>query len=227
MAKRIPVPATSRRRFLTNAAGVATGGTVLALAGAATAVVPAVIHASPAPSAPDPIFAVIERHRAENLAYDKALGDQGKLEESLPDDFRRNPRVQFGMKDGQPYYLYSHNDIDRRLEWAPDFARTPKIRAELHAEFDRDVEEILQKRDEYGLTAAELRSGTLSDSCLKLALEIATTVPTSMAGVAAVLRYANEFEDGGMEWPDTDTIGADGWHYQLRQTLAEALGAMI
>jgi len=87
--------------------------------------------------------------------------------------------------------------------------------------------EILQKRDEYGLTAAELRSGTLSDSCLKLALEIATTVPTSMAGVAAVLRYANEFEDGGMEWPDTDTIGADGWHYQLRQTLAEALGAMI
>ena len=44
-----------------------------------------------------------------------------------------------------------------------------------------------------------------------------------MAGVAAVLRYANEWEYDGEEWPDTDTIGSEGWHYQLRQTLAEAI----
>jgi hypothetical protein len=31
-----------------------------------------------------------------------------------------------------------------------------------------------------------------------------------MAGVAAVLRYANEFENSGEEWPETDTIGSDG-----------------
>jgi hypothetical protein len=31
-----------------------------------------------------------------------------------------------------------------------------------------------------------------------------------------VLRFANEVEDEGNEWPDTDTIGAEGWHYQLR-----------
>jgi hypothetical protein len=185
------------------------------------------IQASPAPSAPDPIFAAIEQHRAETMAYDKAIGDQDKLEESLPDEVRRNPHVQFGMKDGQPYYFYSHNDIDHHLEWVPDFARTPKIRAELHAEFDRDVKEILQKQDECGLHAAELRSEMLCWSCHKLAWNIATTVPTSMAGVMAVLRYVNEWEDAGEEWPGTDTIGADGWHYQLRQTLAKALGAMI
>jgi hypothetical protein len=47
---------------------------------------------------------------------------------------------------------------------------------------------------------------------------LATTPPTTLAGVAAVLRFANEIEDGGMEWPHTDAIGREGWHYQLRAT---------
>jgi hypothetical protein len=56
---------------------------------------------------------------------------------------------------------------------------------------------------------------------------LATTPPTTLAGVAAVLRFANEIEDGGMERPDTDAIGPDGWHYQLRATMAAALEALI
>jgi hypothetical protein len=56
---------------------------------------------------------------------------------------------------------------------------------------------------------------------------LATTPPTSLAGVAAVLRFANAIEDGGMEWPGTDTIGAEGWHYQLRATMAAAIEALI
>ena len=50
---------------------------------------------------------------------------------------------------------------------------------------------------------------------------------TTLAGVAAVLRFANEIEDGGMEWPATDTIGPEGWHYQLRATMAAAIEALI
>jgi hypothetical protein len=197
-------------------------------AAVAVAAVPAAANASSAALAQiDPIFAVIERHRAESRAYDQAIGDQSKLEETLPEEITRSPRVQFGMKDGQPYYLHSHHDIDDRLEWMPDFARTPEIRARLYDEFGLDVAEILAKQDECGLAAAELRTEQLSYSCQKLAWAIATTVPTSMAGVAAVLRYANEWEDAGEEWPGTDEIGSDGWHYQLRQTLAEALGAII
>jgi hypothetical protein len=57
--------------------------------------------------------------------------------------------------------------------------------------------------------------------------KLATTHPTTLAGVAAVLRFANEIEDGGMEWPNTDAIGADGWHYQLRATMAAAIEALI
>jgi hypothetical protein len=195
-------------------------------AAVAVAAVPAAANASPA--ALDPIFAVIERHRVESRLYDEAIVDQSNLEETLPEEITRSPRVQIGLRDRvNPWYLHSRHDIDLYLKRAPDFASTPKIRARLHDEFDRDVAEIKAKQDQCGLTAAELRTEHLCNSCQKLAWAIATTVPTSMAGVAAVLRYANEWEDAGEEWPGTDEIGSDGWHYQLRQTLAEALDAII
>jgi hypothetical protein len=57
--------------------------------------------------------------------------------------------------------------------------------------------------------------------------KLVTTPPTTLAGVAAVLRFANEIEDGGMEWPNTDAVGPDGWHYQLRATMAAAIEALI
>jgi hypothetical protein len=57
--------------------------------------------------------------------------------------------------------------------------------------------------------------------------KLATTPPATIAGVAAVLRFANEIEDAGGEWAHTDTIGRDGWHYQLRATMATAIEALI
>ncbi|WFU57741.1 hypothetical protein QA639_09640 [Bradyrhizobium pachyrhizi] len=53
------------------------------------------------------------------------------------------------------------------------------------------------------------------------AWNLAPTTPT-MANVAAVLEYVNRYEDAGEEWPGTDTIGPEGWHYKLRQTMAVA-----
>jgi hypothetical protein len=57
--------------------------------------------------------------------------------------------------------------------------------------------------------------------------KLARTLPTTLAGVAAVLRFANHIEDVGMEWPDTDTIGREGWHYQLRATMAQAVETIV
>jgi hypothetical protein len=209
----------SRRSILGAIAGSA------AAAGGIAGLTPVIASALPA----DPIYAAIERHRAESRAYDKAIGDQSKLEETLPEEVKRSPRVQFGLKDRvNPYYLHSHHDIDHRLGWMPDFGSTPEIRARLHAELDRDIAEILAKQDQCGLTAAELRTESLCWSLHKAACAIATTVPTSMAGVAAVLQYANEWEDAGEEWPDTDTTtGGAGWHYLLRQTMAAAIEALV
>jgi hypothetical protein len=57
--------------------------------------------------------------------------------------------------------------------------------------------------------------------------KLANTPPTTLAGVAAVLRFANEIEDSNNEWPNTDTVGSEGWHYQLRATMAAAIEALI
>jgi hypothetical protein len=56
---------------------------------------------------------------------------------------------------------------------------------------------------------------------------LANTPPTTIAGVAAVLRFANQIEDEGNEWPDSDRIGLEGWHYQFRATMAAAMEALI
>jgi hypothetical protein len=45
--------------------------------------------------------------------------------------------------------------------------------------------------------------------------------------VVAVLRFANDIEDAGLEWPSSDTIGREGWHYQLRKTMAQAIETII
>src|SRR5882672_3939954 len=86
--------------------------------------------------------------------------------------------------------------------------------------------------DRYGFHSDE--SSEADDRCLvacravnAIDWKLATTPPTTLAGVAAVLRFANEMEDGGMEWPSTDVVGADGWHYQLRATMAAAIEALI
>jgi hypothetical protein len=67
----------------------------------------------------------------------------------------------------------------------------------------------------------------MCDEVNAFAWKLATTPPTTLAGIAAVLRFANEVEDAGRDWPDTDTIGPDGWHYQLRATMAVAIEALI
>jgi hypothetical protein len=59
------------------------------------------------------------------------------------------------------------------------------------------------------------------------AWQLAITAPTTLAGVAAILRFANQHEDEGFEWPDTDRVGREGWHYHLRATMAAAIEAII
>ncbi|UQR65104.1 hypothetical protein LRP30_07595 [Bradyrhizobium sp. C-145] len=181
--------------------------------------------AAVSPSA-DPIFALIARHRVEEQAYGDALKPRDELYEILPDEFRRVGRVQWGMcAPGRPNYLYSHEEIDDCL--VAGNRNSPKIKARLHAELDRDRIEISAKQEEIGLRAAEDRVEKLCDSCYELEWALANTMPTSIAGVAALLRYVNEVEDQGEEWPDTDAIGSDGWHYQLRQTTARALEMLL
>ncbi len=78
-----------------------------------------------------------------------------------------------------------------------------------------------------GLDEADDRCWAACHAVNAIDWKLATTPPTTLAGVAAVLRFANEIEDAGLEWPKTDAIGPDGWHYQLRATMAAAVEALI
>jgi len=152
---RAPIDST-RRGFLSQAAGAVAGGTVMALATFPP------VGATAAPASPlDPAFALITQHRAAQQAYRDVLIAQAELHNAAPEEILRLPRVQWGTKDGEPYYLHSHKEIDHRLEWAPDFGRTPEIRARLHAELTRDIRDISAKRTEHGLTAADDRAEEL------------------------------------------------------------------
>jgi hypothetical protein len=93
-----------------------------------------------------------------------------------------------------------------------------------------DAQDEAESDHEYGSAVVDEAWQRCCDACdvvNEADWRLATTPPTTLAGVAAVLRFANEIEDGGMEWPSTDTIGAEGWHYQLRATMAAAVEAII
>jgi hypothetical protein len=165
------VDATSRRRFLTNAAGVAAGGSVLALATIPPALAANAPAGSPDPipaaidDATDPAFAVIAEKLAADAAHDEAIDVQAEAES------------RYGFSSEETY-------------------------------------------------EASQRSAEKCRRAHEVGWKLATTTPTSFAGVAAVLRFANEIEDAGNEWPDTETSGPEGWHYQLRATMAAAIEAL-
>jgi hypothetical protein len=68
-----PPVRSTRRRFLSQAAGVAAGGTVLALA-----TIPPVSAADALAGALDPVFGLIEAHRTARAAYDVARAEQDR-----------------------------------------------------------------------------------------------------------------------------------------------------
>jgi hypothetical protein len=93
-----------------------------------------------------------------------------------------------------------------------------------------DAQDAAETTHEYGSAATQEAWDRCCDACWvvnEADWRLARTPPTTLAGVAAVLRFANAIEDGGMEWPVTDTIGAEGWHYQLRATMAQAIEDLI
>jgi hypothetical protein len=74
---------------------------------------------------------------------------------------------------------------------------------------------------------ADEACGEACHRAMDAAWQLVITAPTTLAGVVGLLRFANQHEDEGFEWPATDFIGRDGWHYQLRATMAAAIEAII
>lgn len=168
-------------------------------------------------TADDRTLELIRLHRLTNLRLSEAIAAQAEHAETIgarAQDILREPHVQWGTRaPGEPWYLCSHEDIDKRI--APFCS--PKDLAGLHAELERDGIELLAKRDDAGVTAwnnlVERLERDLTDATLALAIN----VPLSLQTVAALLEYANESED----------VFAEQFHCITRRTTALALERMI
>jgi hypothetical protein len=116
-------------------------------------------------------------------------------------------------------------------EQDPAFALIAEKRAADAAHGDaidaQDAADVEHGFDSQAAWDADERCEAACHAVNRVDWRLATTPPTTLAGVAAVLRFANKIEDGGMEWPNTDTVGAEGWHYQLRATMAAAIETII
>jgi hypothetical protein len=57
---------------------------------------------------------------------------------------------------------------------------------------------------------------------------LAHAQPATLAGAAALLRYAHEFEAGGCEWPNEpqEEDGREDWNCAFHRTIAVALAAL-
>jgi hypothetical protein len=83
ISKTHPVDAPSRRRFLSSAAGVAAGGTILALATVSATADAAAPMAPLASSDVDPIFSLIEEYRTAAKTAGTAASEVTRREEML------------------------------------------------------------------------------------------------------------------------------------------------
>ena len=115
---------TTRRRFLAGAAAVApaAGLAVIASGGIARAI-----------AAPDPVYAVIEAHKAATKALNHLLDETAALEKTLPDDRRQSVitarETVVSSSDGRPEWIANERAVvaacEREREAAMAILKTP------------------------------------------------------------------------------------------------------
>jgi len=135
-----PVDST-RRRFLSHAAGVAAGGTALALATMSATADAAAPVASLAPSGGDPIFALIEEYRSTAKTLNAATSEHSRREGMLIEQgLGLSPFISVldvrGPGPAQAVVAYKHEYIDRHIP----ADRFSEPNAAAHASLDAQIE---------------------------------------------------------------------------------------
>jgi hypothetical protein len=165
--------ATSRRNFLTTAAGIAAGGTSLALA-----IVPA-----SAVFSGDPVFAAIQEHNEIYARLRAAEAAHALVERELNASGDLFPQV---ISQGNPYsglarpVSKTHEQIDM---YTPADLYPGDNRRE-HAE----LEAAISRRDAIHIPSQEAMDATWEAERVALE-ELVETVPTTMPGVMALLKW--------------------------------------
>ena len=181
-----------------------------ALAGLpALAILPAAAVAAPGPDSD--LLALIERHRKAREEYKAAAIALDALEMRLGDDEVRPARAMkyqcatWRGQEGKKVYVYMLDDIDawcdnpKGIPFVLLDKETPdQIRARLHAELVADEARQLAKRVANGDAAAERRLDEAEERDEELQGRIMAARPGTIAGALALLSYAAEIDDPGM-----------------------------
>jgi hypothetical protein len=184
-----PVPAeATRRRFLSQAAGAAAGGAALALATVSAKAGAAVPMAVLAPSGVDPIFALIEAYRTAAKTHAEACSEFSRREEILIEQgWGLGPFISVldvsGPRAPYPVLVYKHEYVDVHVP--PD--RFREVNAAAHASLDAKFEQhkgILGDNEKVMYAAMDAETEAVD--------ELVSTVPTSIAGVLALLELGPE-----------------------------------
>ncbi|MGY3575508.1 hypothetical protein [Bradyrhizobium sp. USDA 4504] len=160
---------TSRRRFL---------------AGAAVAALVPTTAAAMAVDA-DPIFALIEAHRAAEKAYSDATAEQSRREQQLYDEgIGVRPYVTI-LWMSRPMICHSHQQIDNFV------GLSDQARQKAHADLD-----AVLKRHSDVLGDAESATDAAGDAASEAFDELLATPPATMHGLRALISYlVEEFDD--------------------------------
>src|SRR4051812_40417153 len=93
--------------------------------------------------------------------------------------------------------------------------------------FDEDREQGIGTNDDPRWTAALTAQRATFDAETQMAWALARAQPAGLAGAAALLRHAGEFEAGGCGWPcDLEDEDGEKWTLIFHHSLAAALDAM-
>jgi hypothetical protein len=202
----------------------------------------------------DPIFQCIENHRKAFDEFTIACGALDDLESELDKKTIREPRVQYGWLSSwtdaprKPLYLNSHDEIETyiddeiethrsRFDGVPNMVTAGVVhleerRADLHAALEADAVEQQRRREMNGFAAAEARNDAAGEAERVAAIAFLTTTPTSFEGIAAAIRYAEDFSFNGKMWPaeiEQDENPFDGlpWHIAFHRNIARAMAAIV
>jgi hypothetical protein len=214
---------TTRRRFLSNAAGVAAGGTVLALA----TIPPAPAIAAPAspldpanvsPVGADPIFAMIILHKKLTADWQERYDQLQDAEHAAEQEHGRRPIELIHWR----HYHIGASEIDARRESLLEAGEINRATVEreyldANARYQAKVAAGIAWDKSTGLETLRKdvdRRGTAEH---RYAKRLARTMPTTAAGVAALIQHALE-----------DDLVADEsyWHMTALRTAVAALNCI-
>jgi hypothetical protein len=193
---------SSRRRFLSQAAGVAAGGTALALATVSATADAAAPVASLAYSDIDPIFALIEEYRTAAQTVTAATSEHSRREDMLIEQgLGLSPFTSLldvsGPGSAQPMVVYTHEYVDRLIP--PDRFGEPNAAA--HASLDAQIE-----RHKAILGDSEKVMHAAMDAEREVLDTVVWTSPTTIVGALALLELWSEIRDASLKALDDDQI---------------------